>query len=35
MSFRLIEVQQNMETRLGDVTGLLDRIFAAVGIGSN
>lgn len=35
MSSRLIKVQQNMETRLGDVTGLLDRILTAVSIDGN
>lgn len=35
MSSELIEVKQNIETRLGDVTGLLGGILAAVDTNSN
>ena len=35
MSSRLIKVQENMEMRLGNMSGLLGRILVAMGIGGN
>lgn len=33
MGSRLTDVQSNIEARLGDITGMSDKIFAAVGEG--